>query len=306
MTQPLTTRTLPGTDVRITEVALGTAPLATGFWGNTEERAIATAVAAVDHGIGLFDTAPLYGSGEAEERLGIALSRRPDALRAVATKVGNSVVDEADGRRTVRDLSADGVRRQLDESVARLGVDRIDIVHVHDPEDQLDVAVAQAVPALVALREAGAIGAISVGTNHTATALTFLERCDVDLVMVAGRLTLLERQVHDELMGKLSARGIPMLAAGVFNSGVLARPVEGAWYDYAAAPEEVMARVQRLVAVCRDAGVELRAAAIQYPLRFAPVVAVVVGMSSPDEVAENVSLLGVKIDDDVWAALDEI
>lgn len=222
MTQRLTTRTLPGTEVQITEMALGTAPFATGFWGNTAERAVATGVAAIDHGIELFDTAPLYGSGEAEERLGAAFASRPDAPRAVTTKVGNRLVDGPDGRGVVRDLSADGVRRQLDESMARLGVDRIDIVHVHDPEDLLDVAIAEAVPALVALRDAGTIGAVSVGTNHPETAVTFVERCDVDLVMVAGRLTLLDRRAHADLLPMLAGRGVPMLAAGVFNSGVLA------------------------------------------------------------------------------------
>jgi D-threo-aldose 1-dehydrogenase len=306
MTPPLATRTLPGTEVQITELALGTAPLATGFWGNTVERAVATATAAIDCGIGLFDTAPLYGNGEAEERLGAALSSRPEAPRAVTTKVGNTVVDTPDGRSVVRDLSADGVRRQLDESLTRLGLDRIDIVHVHDPEDQLDAAIAEAVPALVALRDAGVIGAVSVGTNHAATAVTFVERCDVDLVMVAGRLTLLDREAHGELLGILGERGIPMLAAGVFNSGVLARPVDGAWYDYAPAPPEVVARVQRLDEVCRDAGIDLRAAAIQYPLRFAPVAAVVVGMASPEEVSENVQMLGIDIGDDVWGALDDV
>jgi D-threo-aldose 1-dehydrogenase len=168
------------------------------------------------------------------------------------------------------------------------------------------VAIGEAVPALIALRDAGVIGAVSVGTNHVATAATFVERCDVDLVMVAGRLTLLDRRAHDELLAILAERGVPMLAAGVFNSGVLARPVEGAWYDYAPAPPEVIARVGRIDQVCRDAGIDLRAAAMQYPLRFAPVAAVVVGMASPEEVVENVRLLGIDIGDDVWDALDEI
>lgn len=298
--------TLPRSGLTVGRLALGTAPLATGFWGNTEQRAVATATAAVDHGITLFDTAPLYGSGEAEERLGRALAARPDAERVITTKVGNTVVGTGDDRSVVRDLSADGVRRQLEASLARLGVDRVDIVHVHDPEDALDQAIDDAVPALVSLRDEGVIGAVSVGTNVVATARTFVARCDLDLVMVAGRLTLLDRSALDALVPELVERGVPMLAAGVFNSGVLARPVEGAWFDYAPAPPEVLARVERLAAVCREADVDLQAAALQYPLRCAPVVAVVVGMASPAEVADNCSSLLAPIPGDVWVALDAV
>jgi D-threo-aldose 1-dehydrogenase len=306
MPPPLPSIILPRTGSEITRLALGTAPLATGFWGNTADVAVATAAAAVDAGITLFDTAALYGSGEAEERLGRALALRADRPRVVATKVGNSVVDGGGGRQIVRDLSADGVRRQLDDSLTRLGVERIDIVHVHDPEDALDQAIGQTFPALAALRDEGVIGAVSLGTNVVATAITVLERCDVDLVMVAGRLTLLDRSASDDLVPALMARGVPMLAAGVFNSGVLARPVEGAWFDYAPVPSAVLDRARRIGGVCREAGVPLQAAAMQYPLRFAPVAAVVVGMSSPAEVAENCAGFLAPVADDVWEAIDAL
>lgn len=297
--------TLPGTELAITELALGTAPLATGFWGNTAERAVDTVLAAIDAGVGLFDTAPLYGSGEAEQRLGAALALRSSAPRVLTTKVGNTVVGTGDDRTTGRDLSADGVRRQLAASLERLGVERVDIVHVHDPEDGIDQAIDETIPALVELRRAGVIGAVSVGTNVVATALTFVDRCDVDIVMVAGRLTLLDRSATVELLPALAARGISMLAAGVFNSGVLARPVEGAWFDYSPAAPEVVQRAQLMEAICRDAGVALQAAALQYPLRFGPVGAVVVGMASPQEVADNVAHLAAEISDEVWDALDD-
>jgi len=297
--------TLPGTELAITELALGTAPLATGFWGNTAERAVDTVLAAIDAGVGLFDTAPLYGSGEAEQRLGAALALRSSAPRVLTTKVGNTVVGTGDDRTTGRDLSADGVRRQLAASLERLGVERVDIVHVHDPEDGIDQAIDETIPALVELRRAGVIGAVSVGTNVVATALTFVDRCDVDIVMVAGRLTLLDRSATVELLPALAARGISMLAAGVFNSGVLARPVEGAWFDYSPAAPEVVQRAQLMEAICRDAGVALQAAALQYPLRFGPVGAVVVGMASPQEVADNVAHLAAEISHEVWDALDD-
>jgi len=296
---------LPGIELAITELALGTAPLATGFWGNTAERAVDTVLAAIDAGVGLFDTAPLYGSGEAEQRLGAALALRSSAPRVLTTKVGNTVVGTGDDRTTGRDLSADGVRRQLAASLERLGVERVDIVHVHDPEDGIDQAIDETIPVLVELRRAGVIGAVSVGTNVVATALTFVDRCDVDIVMVAGRLTLLDRSATVELLPALATRGISMLAAGVFNSGVLARPVEGAWFDYSPAAPEVVQRAQLMEAICRDAGVALQAAALQYPLRFGPVGAVVVGMASPQEVADNVAHLAAEISDEVWDALDD-
>lgn len=298
--------TLPGTSLEVSRIAFGSAPLATGFWGNTAERAVRTAIAAIDAGITMFDTAPLYGSGEAEERLGVAFGERPSARRVIATKVGNTVVGDGTDRHVVRDLSADGVQRQLDASLQRLGTDRVDVVHVHDPEDALDDAIDVAIPTLVALRDEGMIGVVSVGTNVVATARTFVERCDVDLVMVAGRLTLLDRSALGELLPELSDRGVPMLAAGVFNSGVLARRVEGAWFDYAPAAPELLARVERLDAICREAGVSLTAAALQFPLRWSPVAAVVVGMASPDEVAENLTAVVEPIDESVWAALDAV
>lgn len=300
-----TTRTLPGTSLEVSRLALGTAPLATGFWGNTDSQAVDTAVAAIDAGIRLFDTAPLYGNGEAEERLGRALAARPDAARTLTTKVGNTVVGSGSDRGVTRDLSPDGVRRQLADSLSRLAVDHVDIVHVHDPEDDLDRAIADVVPTLVELRDQGMIGAVSVGTNHVATALTFVVRCDVDLVMVAGRLTLLDRSGL-ELLGPLTDHQVPMLAAGVFNSGVIARRTAGSWFDYAPAESSVLERVRRLEAICTEAGVPMTAAAIQYPLRFEPVAAVVVGMASPTEVSDNLAHLALDIPDDLWAALDAV
>ena len=298
-----TTRPLGDTGLRITELALGTAPLASSFWGNTRETGISTAVAAIDAGIAWFDTAPLYGLGESEERLGAALAQRPEADVRVATKAGRSLRGEGD---VVFDFSRDATLRQVEASLDRLGRDRIDVVHVHDPEDHMDQAIDECAAALADLREQGVITAVSVGTNHASTALTFVERAPVDLVMVAGQLTLLDRSVLDELLPTCRERDVPLLAAGVFNSGVLARPVEGAWFHYAPAPPEVLDRARRMDAVCREAGIDLRTAAMRFPMRFDGVAAVVVGMADPDEVAANVAAWTTPIDDSVWAALDAI
>lgn len=300
------TRELGTTGLRVTELALGTAPLASFFWGNTHEAGVATALAAIDAGVGWFDTAPLYGLGESEQRLGEALAARPTADVVVATKAGRTLVGEGDGRDAVFDFSRDATLRQVDASLTRLGRDRVDVVHVHDPEEHLDQAIGECAAALTDLRDQGVISAVSVGTNHASTALAFLERAGVDVVMVAGQLTLLDRTVLGELLPACRGRGVPLLAAGVFNSGVLARPVEGAWFHYAPVPADVLERVHRFEAVCREAGVPLNAAALRFPLRFEGVASVVVGMASPAEVDANVTALATPIGDDVWHALDAI
>lgn len=308
MTSTLARRSLGRTGLSITPLALGTAPMSTFFWETPADQGIATAAAALDAGIGFFDTAPLYGLGEAEERLGAALAAGGSAADdvVVATKVGRTLVDGPDGRDIVFDFSADAVARQLESSLGRLSRDHVDIVHVHDPDDHLDEALAGTFVALAKLRAEGVVRAISVGSNSAETACAVLQRADPDVVMVAGRLTLLDRAATTDLLPECERRGVPLLAAGVFNSGVLARPAAGAWFDYAPVEPDVLRRVEALGAVCADAGISLRTAAMQFPLRFDAVGAVVVGMSSPDEVTANVADFTVEIGDDVWAALDAV
>ncbi|MFV0308531.1 MAG: aldo/keto reductase [Desertimonas sp.] len=305
---PLKRRPLGDTGVALPPLVLGTAPMSTFFWETPAARGVATAVAAIDAGMRAFDTAPLYGLGEAETRLGIALSQRPDAAAdaVVATKVGRTLVDTPDGPDVEFDFSADAVHRQLEASLARLGRARVDIVHVHDPDDHLDEAVSGAFPALARWRDEGVIGAVSVGSNVVGTVLSVLDRAAPDVVMVAGRLTLLDRSAIGQLTSRCLERGVPLLAAAVFNSGVLARPVEGAWLDYAPVPPAVLDRVRRMGAACERAGTTLRAAALQFPLRDPAVAAVVVGMSSPEEVDTNLADIAAPIPDDLWAELDEL
>ena len=163
------------------------------YWENDEATAVSTARRAVDAGLTFFDTAPFYGLGESESRLGAALAGRRDGL-VLATKVGRLLDVSADGHVEARfDFSADAVRRSLESSLSRLGVDRVDIVHIHDPEDHVDEAIDGAHRALVDLREQGVIGAVSLGTNFVQTAETFLDRGDLDCVLVAGRYTLLDQ-----------------------------------------------------------------------------------------------------------------
>jgi D-threo-aldose 1-dehydrogenase len=292
--------TLP---LRSTPLIFGSAPLATQFWGNNERDAIDTAVAAITAGITWFDTAPLYGSGEAEERLGRALSACGDPDVVVATKVGRPVVQTAEGRGSTFDYSRDGTLRSLDDSLERLGRSHVDVVHVHDPDDHLADAIEDCLPTLVQLREEGVIRAVSVGTVRCDTAMTLLTEAEPDLMMIAGRLTLLDNTALDELAPACARRGVPLLAAAIFNSGLLARPEPGTWFDYAPADADRVRRAQAMADVCRSYGVSLRAAALQYPLRFEPVFAVVVGMATAAEVAENIELMEQPIPAELWDAL---
>ena len=286
-----------------TSLIFGTAPLATQFWGNNEADAVGAAVAAIDAGITWFDTAPLYGSGEAEERLGRALSARGDPNVVVATKVGRPVVATPTGRDSTFDYSREGTLRSLADSLKRLGRDHVDVVHVHDPDDHLAEAIGECLPTLVQLRQEGVIRAVSVGTTRCDTAMTLLTEAEPDLVMIAGRLTLLDHTALDELVPACRRRGVPLIAAAVFNSGLLARPELGAWFDYAPADSDRVHRAQAMADLCRSHGVSLRAAALQYPLRFEPVFAVAVGMASVAEVDENIELMQQSITTELWDAL---
>jgi D-threo-aldose 1-dehydrogenase len=294
------------TGLTVTRIGLGTAPLASIFWGNDETRGVATAARAVERGIRLFDSAPLYGLGESETRLGRALAGigRDDVV--VATKAGRSLVPSTDpggDMQAVFDFSRDATLRSLESSLHRLGLDRIDIVHIHDPEDHLSEAVAGTYAALDQLRTEGAVRAVSLGTNVVDTARFFLRNADLDCVMAAGRLTLLDQSAGDDLVPECRHAGVAYLAAGVFNSGVLAEPQPGAWFDYAPVSADLLERAGAIRAVCESHGVSLRTAAVHYPLTVDGVTAVVVGMSSPAEVDDNVSSLQAPVPPALWADL---
>ena len=309
MRDPLDEAELGRTGLRVRRLALGTAPLASIFWGNDADTAVQTVARALELGVRFFDTAPFYGLGEAERRLGRALaaaglaeSERP----VIATKAGRLLTAEPDGSVGVRfDFGYDAARRSLESSLERLGVDRVDIVHIHDPDDHIDEALEGTFPALAALRDEGVIGAVSLGTNSVDTAAVFLERADLDCMLVAGRYTLLDRSAAG-LIDACAARGVAYLAAGVFNSGVLARPREGAWYDYGPASAETLARAAAIDAVCRRHGVALKAAAVNFALTNPGVTSVVVGMAAPAEVDENLAALRTPVPGELWQELQSL
>lgn len=237
-----------------TPLGLGCAQLGNLYRAMSDETAAAIVDTAWSHGIRYFDTAPHYGLGLSERRLGAALADRPRTDYLISTKVGRLLVANPGGEgqrdtegfdvpRTLvrrRDYSRDGVLRSLESSLARLGTDRIDIAFVHDPEDYFMDALTKALPTLIELREQGVLGGIGLGMNLDAVLAEFVRRADVDIVMIAGRYTLLEQPALDELLPLCEKRGVAVLAAGVFNSGILASATPGRTYGYADAPAELV------------------------------------------------------------------
>ncbi|MEV5280410.1 aldo/keto reductase [Streptomyces sp. NPDC052811] len=312
------TTTLGGSAVPVSALALGCAALGNLFHPVTDEAAHATVEAAWTAGIRTFDTAPHYGLGLSERRLGAALRDRPRDSYTLSSKVGRLLVphprggahdDLANGfavpatHRRVWDFSADGVLRSLEASLQRLGLDRIDIVLLHDPDDHADQALREAYPALERLRAEGVIGAIGVGMNQSALPARFLRETDIDTVLLAGRYTLLEQDSLTELLPEAAARGRSVIIGGVFNSGLLTDPRPGATYDYAPAPRPVLDRALRLRAVCERHGVPLRAAALRFPFGHRAVASVLTGARSPHEVRDTVEQLGRPIPAALWDEL---
>jgi D-threo-aldose 1-dehydrogenase len=316
VTATLPRRRLGGSPVFVTELSLGGAAIGNLFTEVTDDDARAAVDAAWDAGIRTFDTAPHYGLGLSERRLGAALRDRPRAEYVVSTKVGRVLrrasppygrdregfAVPADRVREF-DFTADGVRRSLDDSLTRLGLDRADIALIHDPDDHPRQALAEAYPALERMRAEGCVRAIGAGMNQAGLLTRFVTETDVDVVLVAGRYTLLDRSAADALLPAALKRGVSVIAGGVFNSGLLAAPVQGATYDYQATPGPLLSRAQELDAICARYGVPLRAAAARFPLTHPAVVSVLVGARSAAEVTDATGLRDAGIPAGLWQAL---
>lgn len=318
MVDPLERVRLTRAGLEVGRLALGTAPLASVFWGNDEATALAAVRRACERGVRFFDTAPFYGLGESERRLGAGLRAAADGAGAgpaplaaagagvvIATKAGRLLETGPDGStEAVFDFGYDAARRSVESSLERLGTDRVGIVHVHDPDDHRDEALAGTHRALADMRDQKMIDAVSVGTNAVATAAFFLERGDLDCMLVAGRYTLLDASAAS-LIAACADRGVAYLAAGVFNSGVLARPAEGAWYDYGPVSAERLERARAIQSVCRRHGASLAAAALAFPLAHPSVASVVVGMAAAVEVDQNLDAVAAGVPADLWSELHD-
>ncbi|AIJ23686.1 aldo/keto reductase [Amycolatopsis methanolica] len=299
--------------------ALGGANLGNLYAPMSDEQAHAVLDAAWDAGVRHFDTAPHYGLGLSERRLGAFLAGKPRAEFVVSTKVGRLLVPDPDGanrldeanhfavpadHRRVWDFSADGVRRSLDDSLARLGLDSVDIVYLHDPEEHdLGPALASGLPALATLRDEGVVQAIGVGSKSVAALAAAARTGTVDLLMVAGRFTLLDQPALDDVLPECHARSIGVAVASVFNSGLLATPEPAGRYEYAAAPPDVLDTAREIAAICAEFGVDLPTAALHFPLRDPAVRAVVAGAATPEEVRQNARRLAAAVPADLWTTL---
>jgi len=312
------TRTIPGTDVRLPVLGFGGAPIGNLYRQVAEQEALDAVTAAWEGGVRYFDTAPHYGLGLSERRLGAALAGQDRDSYLLSTKVGRLLrpspspkgqdaegFDVPDDVHRVRDYSRDGVLRSIEESLQRLGTDRIDIVYIHDPDDYWTEAVEGAAPTLSALRDEGVIGAWGAGMNQSEMLHRFVTETDIDVIMLAGRYTLLEQGANRDLLPACLERGVGVVNVGVFNSGLLSkeRPAANATYNYAPAPQELLDRAHLLADICESHGTTLPAAALHFPYRHPAVTSVVLGMRTPAQVKQNLDLAAQSVPDQLWTDL---
>ncbi len=324
--RPFTGRS--GRTLDFSVLGFGSAPLGNLYRAIGNEQALQTLQEAWKQGIRYFDTAPLYGFGVAETRVGSFLREMPRDDFVLSTKVGRILrrcaPEARDGigkffdvpsRQMVYDYSYDGVMRSLDISFERLGLDRVDVALCHDIDifthGSAEACAARTqefldggVRALSDLRSQGVVGAIGIGVNEWQVSETVARQTDVDLFLLAGRYTLLEQESLDSFLPLCERKGTGVIIGGPFNSGILATgPKPGAWFNYAPATPQILQRVASIEAVCAAHGVALRDAALQFPLMHPAVVAVIPGAITPAEVRGNAQSIATPIPEALWADL---
>ncbi len=303
--------------VDVGPISLGTAALG-GLYDSVSDAAACRLVdAAVELGIRYFDTAPQYGHGVAELRLGAALHGHERDSLVISTKVGRLVVPRVTGEAdrgifadapnadVVFAFDRDSTLRSIEASLYRLGTDHVDVLFIHDPDDFADQAIDETYPVLHRLRDEGVVGAIGVGMNQLEVPIRFVRGTDIDVVLLAGRYTLLDQSGADELFPVALDGGVSIVAGGVFNSGILADPDTCAMYDYQPADPEIVRRVGDISAVCHRHGVSLPAAALAFVARHPAVTSVLLGARSVEELHENLAHAQVAVPEDLWIELAE-
>ena len=258
-------------------------------------------------GVRYFDTAPMYGNGESERRYREPLARLDRSDFVLSTKIGRRLREDAGGSEPWHfDFSRDGALRSFESSLERLGVEHIDILLVHDPDDHEDQALREAFPALIELREQGLVGAIGAGMNQWEMELRFARELPLDCFLLAGRYTLLEQGALAEFLPYCEANGISVIAGGPYNSGILASDLDDtASYNYRTAPVEMLDHARAIKAVCDRHGVLLKAAALQFILAHPAIAAVIPGAASADEVEENARMVETPIPAGLWVELKD-
>ncbi len=304
----------------VSRLGLGTAWLGNLYRAVDDATAAQVVETSFDLGVRLVDTAPFYGLGLAEQRVGRALGGRPRGSFVLSTKVGRmlrprrrddpELLDrgrplfvDAPTRHPYFDFSYDAALRSVDDSLTRLGLDRLDIALIHDPDDHFDEALDGAYRALTRLRDEGIVRAVGVGMNQPEMLVRFAHEGDFDCFLLAGHYTLLDQTGLTGLLPVCAERNIAVIIGGVFNTGFLAAPAPGAIYNYVPAPPGIVERAGRIEAVCRRHGVPLKAAALAFPFGHPAVASVLTGVSSAAELRENAALLRTTIDGALWEEL---
>jgi D-threo-aldose 1-dehydrogenase len=306
------------TGLFVPRVGLGTAALGNFQQAMTDAESIAVVERALARGVRYIDTAPLYGHGLAEQRIGRARTATPRAQLIVSTKVGRLLRagaprDESQYRDGVPfyknvpaagpawDFSYDGIRRSVVESAERTGIDKFDVLHMHDPDNYLEQASTTGYRALCDLRAEGQVSAIGAGMNGSAPLAWLVRQCDLDVVLLAGRYTLLDQSALADLLPICEDRGVSVVIGGVFNSGVLVDPAPGAQFDYGPADRKILEKARALQRVCDKHSVPLAAAAIQFPLAHPRVCTVLIGARTIAELEADLALFEVDIPPQLWA-----
>jgi len=310
---PLEKKVLGSTGLEVTRLGLGCASLGRLEGEDAQEQATRVVHRALSLGVNLFDTAPLYGAGKSEKRLGKALEGVPRDDYVLASKVGHlvrspeemeSIPADQTRRPIYKEYSYDGIMRSFEESLKRLGVDRIDILHIHDSDRHWDEAIRGAYPALDKLRSEGVIKGVSAGMNQWEMLARFAREGEFDCFLLAGRYSLLEQGALDELLPLCLEKNIGIMAGGTYNSGILAKSGQAdATYNYREPPPEVATKASALNAVADRHGVDLKGAASQFVLAHPAVTCIIPGTRFPERVEENATVIEAEIPAAFWAEL---
>ena len=301
--------------LEIPEFGIGTSPFG-GLFASVSESAVQEVIStSMALGLNYFDTAPHYGMGSAEQRLGRNIDHLPRNSFIVSTKVGRLIVpsdktndpgweNSIAAVERVFDFSAAGIERSLIESLERLDMDSVEMVFIHDPDGAANQAITEAYPVLERLRAEGIVKTIGVGITSNEIPTRFINETDIDVVLIALRYTLLDQSAAEVLLPAALKNGVSIIAGGVFNSGILTDPKVGATFNYEAASPEVLDRAQKIEKFFKERGVVLAQAALQYPMRHPAISAILVGCRNAHEVKSNVELYNKSINEDIWNEFD--
>jgi D-threo-aldose 1-dehydrogenase len=298
----------------VSQLGLGSAPLG-GMYENLDEAEVDRLIShALDNGITFVDTAPFYGHGSAEHRVGRNLQPRLRDSFVLSTKVGRvlepgeftgeTIFHDLEPFVPVFDYTPGGVRRSFEDSLERLGLDKIDILFIHDPDDHMDQAIGEAYPELDRMRSEGLVSSIGVGTNIADIALRFTRDTDIDVVLLAGRYTVLDQIGLEEFLPAALERNVSVVAGGVYNSGVLVNPTPQATYNYAPAPDEIIQKAVKAGEIATAHGVSVESIGMQFPLRHPAIKTVVTGVRSVAELEENIAAFNAPVPDALWSDLE--